>query len=245
MPENHDTIHEPKRLRFWHVLLGLFILLLLTWVVYYMQARAQFDAAMEKVRASGYPITLQELNDSYSIPQGEQNAADTILEALEYFYEWNTERRKLLPVVGDKDFDIAEPLDEETLQIACEYLADNKDARKLLHNAAKLKHCRYPVDFEMGLAAIAEHPGPLKKAVQMLSIEARVYAEKNQPDKAIDTIETMSALSHSLSNEPMLISQLVFIACDALTITTSERIISRSDLSCTQLNRLTDLFCGF
>ena len=59
MPENHET----KRLKVWHVLLAILILLLLTWLVYYMRARANFDAACEKIRAAGYPAHFQALEE--------------------------------------------------------------------------------------------------------------------------------------------------------------------------------------
>lgn len=241
MNENVDHTDPTRRLRVWHVLLCLFVFLILTWMVYYMRARADFKAACEKVRASGYPITLTELNEWYKLPDGEQNAADTILEAIDHFNEWDTEKRKRLPVLGEKNFEIAEPYDPNTLQLAEEYLRDNEQMITLLGNAAKIKHCRYPVDLEMGINCSLGHLGELKNAVRLLSIETQVYAEKNQRDKAIDTLETMAAIAHSLSKEPMLISQLVLIACDNMTTTTASRIISRCDLSDSQLNRLADM----
>ncbi|MBW8035904.1 MAG: hypothetical protein FVQ79_09810 [Planctomycetes bacterium] len=240
MPETY----EQKRLKFWHVLLGIFILLIFTWITFYMRSRAEFAAAMDKVRAAGHPITFAELNEWYSIPPGEQNAADTILEALSYYNEWDREKTKPLPVIGEKELLPDELYDPNTLNLARQYLADNKEMLDLLHEAAKIKHARYPADFEMGQAVLLQHLRPLRDAVRLISIEAQVQIENNQPQKALQTLETMKAISHSLANEPILISQLVLIACDNLTINTAERLISRCDLSQAQLNRLANLIAS-
>ncbi|MBW8036761.1 MAG: hypothetical protein FVQ79_14325, partial [Planctomycetes bacterium] len=237
MPETY----EQKRLKFWHVLLGIFILIIATWAVYYMRAKANFEAACEKIRAEGHPITMAELNKWYSIPPGQQNAADAILQAVDHLVEWEEEKQDDLPVLGMEYFEIDEPFYLETLLLSEQFLADNEKALTLLHKAAKIKYSRYPIDFKVGSDFSIDHLGPLKKTVQLLSLEARLYAEKNQPDKAIETIETMVAISHSLSNEPILISQLVCIACDGLTVATAQRVISRCDLSDTQLQRVADM----
>lgn len=237
MTENHNT----KHLKFWHVLLGIFILLILTWIIFYMRARAGFEAAMDKVRADGYPITLAELNDSYSIGPDEENAADIILDALQYYNKWDDERAKPLPIIGEKKLAADEPYDPNTLQLAEEFLTDNKEMIGMLEKAAKIKHARYPIDLTQGLAVIHPPLGSFQNAGKVLSVAAGTYAEKNKPDKAIETLETMKAVSHSLAKEPLLISQLVLMACDAITIETMERVISRCDLSDTQLNRLASL----
>ena len=241
MKDNVDHTDPARRLRVWHVLLCLLALLILTWMVYYMRARAGFKAACEKVRASGYPITLAELNEWYKLPDGEQNAADTILEAIDHFNEWDTEKRKRLPVLGEKNFEIAEPYDPNTLKLAEEYLRDNEQMITLLGNAAKIKHCRYPVDFTLGDTGAFDHWVDIRRGIQTLAIVAQVYAEKGQSDKAIDTLETMAAIAHSFAKEPMMISQIVLTICDDMTITNTTRVISRCDLSDSQLNRLAEM----
>lgn len=237
MPDNQNT----KRLKAWHALLAFFILLILTWTVHYMRAKANFEAAKDKIRAEGYPATYSELNEWYSVPDGEQNAADAMQEAFNYFVEWEAEKRELLPVLGLKNFAVGEPYEPNTLQLAEECLAKNQQTLDLLNAAAKIKHCRYPADLEIGLNCLLPHLAPLKKAMQLLAIQAYIHAEKAQPDKAIDIIETMEAISHSISKEPAIISQLVHIACNAITITAAERVISRCELSDIQLDRIADI----
>jgi len=234
MPENHKI----KRLKFRYILLGILILIIATWITFYMRAKADFTAAMEKVRAAGYPITLAELNEWYSIPPGEENAADSILDALSFHNEWEGSFRFKPSVIGEMALAIDEPYDSDTLQLAEQYIADNKEMLDLLHDAAKIKHARYPINFEMYLA---EHQMPLQKAIKTLTVAAHVQIEKNQAEKAIQTLETMKAVSHSLANEPLLISQIILIICDVRTINTAERLLSRCNLSETQLGRLADL----
>jgi len=230
-----------KRLKIWHVLLGILIFIIATWAVYYMQAKANFKAACEKIQAEGYPITMAELNKWYKLPQGEENAADKILEAISHHIEWDGEKAESLPVIGDKRIAFDEPYDANTLQLAEEYVLDNEEMITLLASAAKIKHSRYPIALTHGSVFDYTHLGDIKRAIQTLRIATEVQAENAQPEKAIDTLQTMTAISNSLANEPTLVPHLVRIACDALTIATAERVISRCEFSGTQLQRLADM----
>src|SRR5580765_2684204 len=85
-----------------------------------IQANPRLDA----IRQAGYPVTLAELNESYAEPPAAENAALIYAEAF----------AALSPV------DATSPA----------FLAQNRKAIELLHQAASLKKRRYPIDLTAG-----------------------------------------------------------------------------------------------
>jgi len=65
-----------------------------------------------------------------------------------------------------------------------------------------------------------------------------MYAENNQPELAVHSMESAFALARSVEKEPTLISQLVRLACLNLNVQFLERVINRTDLTDEQLSRL-------
>jgi len=60
--------------------------------------KGKLQRKMDAIRAAGYPVTCAELDNWYSIPDGVDNAADVILNAISYYREPN--RPDLVPVGG-------------------------------------------------------------------------------------------------------------------------------------------------
>ncbi|MHC4477191.1 MAG: hypothetical protein ACYTEL_16210 [Planctomycetota bacterium] len=212
------------------IALAAFLLLRLS-----MKSRLQrrFDA----IRAAGYPVTCAELNQWYSIPNGVENAADLLAEAFWSRQPWSKEDRAYLPVVGHRAERLlrSEALDEEIRILAAEYLADNDMTLKLLHQAATVEHCRFPVDFTKGSAARLSHLVELRELGSLLKIQTIVAAENDEPALAAASIHAGFGLARSLSNGPMLISQLIRIAVQALAVSGLERAINWTELTPAQL----------
>jgi hypothetical protein len=128
-----------------------------------------------------------------------------------------------------------EPLTEERRTVFAQCLADNRQVLELLHKAAGMKHCRYPVDYSMGFGALFPHLNELRKSAQLLALEALLDAENGQPESAISSIRASCALARSVSREPMVIPQLVRMACQTLAASSLERVLNRSELTDEQL----------
>ena len=78
------------------------------------------------VRAQGIPVTLEELNDSYTLPFDAENAADLYLEAFDCLVEWSKEDKERLPVAGTAPLPArTEPISEPNQTLIREYLTDN------------------------------------------------------------------------------------------------------------------------
>jgi hypothetical protein len=197
-----------------------------------MRQTDRIEAKLDEIRRAGYPVTLEKLNEWYPAPPpGEANAADVLLTAFSKYRAWDDEKSKGMPLVDSKA-DIParnEPLSEETKKLIAKYLADNAEAITLLHKAAAIKHCRFPIDLTQGwLNLTSSHMSPLRKGARMLALEALLNADNDDFEAASDAIVAAFGLARSLEKEPVLISHLVRAAIQGVAISSLERVLNRT-----------------
>ena len=75
----------------------------------------------------------------------------------------------------------------------------------------------------------------------LLKLEAILHAENGKPEEVVDSIESTFGLANSLSKEPILVSQLVRIACQALAVSALEHAINRTEFTDEQLVELSQV----
>jgi hypothetical protein len=140
------------------------------------------QARIDTIRAAGYPVTCAELDQWYKIPPNVENAAYTIIDAFSYYNQWDKEKSKSLPVVGRAELPArTEPLTEEMKALIAQYVADNNEALELLHIAAKIENCRYPIDLSAGTGFV---PNCVKFVWCLFTEQGCLHAENgdgNQP----------------------------------------------------------------
>ena len=237
-----DTDKPRFHPKFRHVVILTLLVLLVALGLFRYKLKCQLDDAYAQIRADGYPVTYLEQDQWYSIPDGVDNAADVLIEAFGYYVNWDEEREKLLPLIGEAKLpEPGEPIPDDMLKLIGEFLDENDKALELLHKGAAIEHCRYPVDLNLGIYCRIPHLGDIKRGARMLSLEAVYSAEKGQKAKAFESVKASFGLVRSLSNEPIFISHLVEVACRALTIISLENMLSRVELTDVQLAELYEL----
>ena len=233
-----ESIEKPRRK--WKVLQTLVILLVIiiaVFVAFRLILKLKLHARFDAIRAEGYPATCAELDALYTIHESAENAADTFIDSFSSYEIWGgEEKRKLLPVVGLAKLPLrTEPLTEETKALVTRYIADNQQALELLHKGAAIEHSRYHVDLSKGLEALNLDFSNIRHGARLLKLEAILDAENGKPEQAAGSITSAFGLARSLSKEPMLVSQLVRIACQELAVSTLERAVNRTEFSDEQL----------
>jgi hypothetical protein len=98
----------------------------------------------------------------------------------------------------------------------------NAEALQLLHQAAAMKSCRYPIDLTKGMTTPLHH----------------LNSVRQEPQQAVESVLASLALSRSLNQEPMIISYLVHVACQGIALESLERILNRTSLTDEQLTKL-------
>jgi hypothetical protein len=234
--ENERHFKSRWKPKLYHALILLALVLVAFFVLFRLSLRSEIQEKFDAIRASGYPVSLSELDAWHSIPPNAENAAYYYADAFSYFKQRSGERVDHLPIIGKAKLPArTEPLTEETKTLFAQYLADNRRALELLHKAAAIEHCRYPVDYGVGFSARFPHLAELRNGAHLLRVEALLHAENGQAEAAISSIRTNFALARSVSKEPMLIPQLVRMACQGLAVSSLERVLNRSELTDEQL----------
>ncbi|MCX6911634.1 MAG: hypothetical protein NT167_00995 [Verrucomicrobia bacterium] len=169
-------------------------------------------ARLEAIRQAGQPITLADLNAWYPEPTAGENAAPLYAEAF-----------AALAVTDAK---------------SASFLTQNQQALALLHKAAAKSQCRYPLDLREGGSLELPHLFKIKTCAQLLSKETVANAAKGRVDLAAQDVLDGLRLAGSLEQEPVLISQLVRVGCDAFNQSGLEGAIGLKAFPAEQLARL-------
>jgi len=235
-----QTAREPKRFKIRHLFLGLLLLLLVWFAFFRISAHRDVTRRLGQLRAQGYPMSLAELGQRYTLAPGADNAADYYLTAFSHYEAWNDEAREGLPWVGRGQrptrTGVMEP---EIAERAERFLADNEKTLSLLHEAVAIESSRYPIDFEEEIGAGVSWLGDVRKHAFLLSLEALAACERGDPNQALASVQATLALARSL-NTPILIHRLVNIAVQALAYRSSEHIVNRVSLTDEQLRVLSN-----
>ncbi|MHC4244140.1 MAG: hypothetical protein ACYSU4_17170 [Planctomycetota bacterium] len=224
-----------RHFKLWHKIVAL---LLLLFVLFRVHGSLKVKKQIEDLRTKGYPVTLEELDRWYNIPDGAANAADTYLTAFSNYVEWDREARKALPVVGRAPLPArTQPLDDPNTLLVEKFLSDNEKILTLLHEAASIDHCRYPIGFIQESDQGAPWLKNLRKCAHLLRLNVLIQCESKNSEKAMESIHSTLSLAKS-SNVPLLLHQLIHISVKATAYKNIERLLNRVQLTEEQLMKL-------
>jgi hypothetical protein len=239
MNENETTPKKRHRLKVSHVLIILLVVCIGLYVYYRLNLKSGLKARIDAIQSAGYPVTCAELDTWYKIPPNVENAAYTIEEALSVFKKWDKEKSESLPITGSAKLPPrTEPLAADMKALIAEYVADNNEALELLHKAAGIEYCRYPIDLSAGLATVLPNMGEMRNAVRLLGLEAILHADDGNGAVATLSVISEFGIARSLVREPVMVSQLVRGGCQSTAILTLEQVLNRVELTEEQLSEL-------
>jgi hypothetical protein len=204
-----------------------------------MSLESKNRARLKAITARGEPVDSAALNQSYAHVADGENAAFVWLDGAA---QMTPEARK---DDGWKKFKIPSRgtnLAEAQIAWARGIVESNEEALTTFRRAATLTKARYPVDFTPGVNALLPHLGKLKPMARLLQAEVVVAVADNDAQRAMDAIKAMLGIGRSLSNEPLLISQLVAHGTDGMAILVTDYVIPRIALTDAQLAELAGAF---
>ena len=245
MNEHETARRKPYRLRVSHVLIILLLIGAGSFTIFRLQLRSKLQAKIDAIRDAGYPVTCAELDKWYMIPENTENAAYTFIDAFWCYRDWDKTKSESLPLIGQAKLPArTEPLPEDMKAAIAQYIADNNEALTLLHKAAVIEHCRYPVDLSSGFDMQLKHLSNLRKGIMLLNLEAVWHAENGKSQSAFHSVISGFGLARSLAKEPIIVSQLVRMACHGLAISGLERAINRTEFTDEQLAEICRFLSG-
>ena len=191
--------------------LGVFVVLLGGFTAYRMHFRMRVESALDAIRGEGYPATPAELDAWYPQVPEEENAALLYLEATVKFPPMTPDDQDLLPApLGRYQIEYPnQPYPEAARELIRQVLLLNLDTLELLHKAAQRPACRFPIDLSKGFEVEVPHLSILRRNAHLLVLAVQEAAEAGDADTVHQSLMDLLAISQSLRNEPLFISQAV------------------------------------
>ncbi len=204
------------------------------------ETSARLAARVNALRAAGEPTTLAELAKTYPEPPPGKNAAPLYVAACKLLVDLKIEAGNAdVPFVGPRALP---KVDEEFPALMREqiraYLARATEVLRLLHEAGVPDGCKFDIDFGKDQDMRLPHLAPMRGCARQLCLEAIWLTESGKPDQAAEALWAGLRLGHALGREPIVISNLVGMACDTMAVRQIERLMSRAIPSAPQLEKL-------
>ncbi len=200
-----------------------------------------------RIREGGFPVTLEELHNSYAHPEDpEDNAAVFYERAFEAMRTRHQRENPHLPVFGEAE----RPLEGETLsgeqrRAIAEFLEENAEAIALLAEGAKRRICRFDLDFREGYDMYLDPLGAARQASRLLGLRMLLQTENGEGAEAIETLKTIRSLSHGMQEIPTIMGSLTGWAIAGIGVEAVVDAVSRHEFSVEELRELEAVVDGF
>jgi hypothetical protein len=232
MSERDGESGRRLRIKAWHVVLALVVLLAVLTALHLLKSKRSVERRLEALRAAGYPTSLAELSEYHKLPAGVPNAAEMYTQAFAAF---------VLPPEADPSFwgmaglpERGAPLSEATVRLVSESLAENQRCLALLHQAGAIEQCRYEWDLTKPLPDFTI----MGDCSRLHQFAALLHAHQGQIEEALACIKDGLRLGESLRRQPLAISQTVRGYNDGKALRALERVLCRVVLTDRQLINL-------
>ncbi|MCG3147296.1 MAG: hypothetical protein PCFJNLEI_00735 [Verrucomicrobiae bacterium] len=226
-----------KAYRRWRAVL----LLVVIFAAYRLTLHWMVEAKLNAISAQGLPVTLAELNQWYPTPPPGENAATLYSNAWANIAQPSANAREALPMpVGQASGPKrGEALSPETKAATAAYLAGNKHALELLHQAVAGAPCRYPIDLRNWFSSdpdhFYDHLTALRQAAKLLELESIYRVNDGDLPAAVKSLTALLTLAQSLDNEPGNIACLVQAEARRRAVDGIEYLASRTQFSSGQV----------
>ncbi|MGZ8899164.1 MAG: hypothetical protein ACXW3Z_03635 [Limisphaerales bacterium] len=191
------------------------------------------ETEMAKLRASGLPVRVEDLNAWYPAVAEESNAALSVLAAVE-LREEDAPPNMQMPARGKQT--TARHVEEIGA-----YVGTNAHVIRTLRAGLQLPESRYPITVTGTMIANAipnADLGEIKSLAQLLHYETVHLVSQGTAESAFAPVRDGFAIAATLRNEPFLISELVRIACSAIAIRSLECALPEGEFDDEQLREL-------
>lgn len=201
--------------------------LVLVLVAFAASGKSANQKEIEMLRQAGLPTSPAELDKWYVRPPDSENAALLVEQAIPDYVRGTVE------LSSTPTADV--PISATTLVAFGENLEENRGVLEKLEAAARLKGSRYSINLSVGAMALLPHLSHIKELTFLLGSQAVVQSAKKDYSGAARSLISGFALARTLRNEPILISELVRIACVAINVGNLEYLMSQAPLTAEEL----------
>lgn len=223
------------------IIVALALAALIGYRVWSARAANRVEDELAKIRVAGEPSSGEELDQYYAHPAAEVDTTEIWLRATAPLANPAFEMaERCFRLVDDEEIEIPPPGQPwEKLAEAEQLLAEYSESLELLHEAAKRPGAaRYPIDLSRLFAMDMSHHLQLRRGARLLALQAHVLAHQGDADAAMLSIEAISAIAHTLADEPILVSQLTRLSLDGVARDIIRQLLPSELFSNEQLDQI-------
>jgi len=199
------------------------------------EAGRLLEGELAALKEQGVPLTIMDAVPK-PVPEAE-NAAFLYQTVFQVRFQQGEvgpdEPGQAGPAVGELDKAIAWGDDGPQLDAATRELLSSPRAQEVLQTlrgASLRPHCAFPLHWEDLFGMLLPHMAKFRAAARILAAYSRLLAEDGRLDEALDWCMVGLRMSQHAASEPILISQLVSVAMQAITLKTVREIVSPAAL---------------
>jgi len=152
----------------------------------------------------------------------DQNAARW-LQAGGAALNWSQETKR---VIGDASNSDPRGWSAEQVAAVRAVLADSRAALDLLRRGSTLEQASFAIPYGKGAEADLPNLLQLISAGRLLMADARVAFADDDPARGIEALRTLGRLAVALEDEPLLITELIGIACERMLLTVAAEAVA-------------------
>jgi hypothetical protein len=228
------------------------------------QALRNVKAEVDRIHASGEPITPDDMANFHRVPKGIPNVTDLWLKAAN-MAEGAASPKDLLDASRDVRFkDMGDEKSQRLLRSIDSYLTDNQSALDAALAVAKAGgQARFPMNWGRGISDRLEHVEGFFALLRILVLRHRFALASGRLDESDESLEALLAIAASLEYEANLVGQLtrnsvLLVYCAELKMCLENRTYTDAQLEELQktleqldfhkglkLGLLGDRVCGF
>lgn len=223
------------------VLAGIALICFIFWRI---RIGNKIECQLQAIAAAHLPINAKELDSWYAAVPDEKNAAKGIEAAFTLMQDYDDSRSKQILHFNFNLPSHTQPVTGDQLALLSGYVEMNRDAMAKVRAALKRPACRYSIDLTWGYDTLMPHLPKIKKLTMLALDEGLVAISAGESSNVVASIQTELGLARTLDEEPMLMSQLVRLACINLATTTAERALMTMELNKSELEELDSAFAA-
>lgn len=210
---------------------------LLSCVVVWWYQSAKLERQFTEMRAAGYPVTLEELDEYYALPEGVEDNTALWLEALRLVEATSSDVDvDSLPIVGyvEEIPPVGEPWPEK--ELVEEYLGDNAEALEALYAAAAAGGgVRFPHNFQEDFWGINLPTSWMRQCGRLMWLDAHFHAHIGDIAGTAEALRAAFSVGKTLERDPVIVSFLVRVVLDAIAIEETTKLMYQIQFSDSEL----------
>jgi hypothetical protein len=119
--------------------------------------------------------------------------------------------------------------------------AADKGALDEAHKLPKLRDGRFPITYSRDFVSTTIARQDARAAANVLQEEAVLLAQDGQADKALEATRGVVVSGRAVGDEPLLVSALIRLSCQAMAVQTLERVLALGEPSDAELKKIQEL----